>query len=771
MSRILLIEDDAAVRGSLSEILKSEGYEVTTRKDGRGFSQLLTRRAFDVIITDLKLPGIDGIDLIRKIRKRPLDSEIIIITGYGTMESAINAFELGVYDYITKPFEPTVIMNTVRRAIEKVELRRQKAKAEELIRSLKDFNEEILESSPQAIIVLDRDIVCRYWNSAAERLSGIEGEKLLGKDLIREKVWVLGASLPKQFQVVLNGNIAERTIRVTSPRRKDLTLRQKLSPLRDSEGKVKGILVFLTDVTQVKALEIRKGNLKRQRDLDLIRIKCLHDIRRDSETAQDFGAFFDSSLGHIVDALGHSKGVKAWITFDGTVYGAAEPGPPGKVFSAEMETSVLGKGELRVCAEGKGLSAREEDLLKAVAKLIGEVISRREVAGQALQLRCMEGLGRLAGGMAHNLNNILGGILGYTSFIKSEIPDDSPLHSYLRTIEESSNLAADITNQLLEVSGGPTTEIRPMNINENVERIIGLMRIFFDRNVIISSKLEPGLSRIKGDGCRLDRVMMGICLNAREAMQGGGRLTIETSNVKIKKGDRAAGLKPGRYVLITFSDTGVGMNEEAVQRCFDPFYSTKGLGYGLGLSSAYGVIRGHGGHIQVSSKPGSGTKMSVYLPALAATAKGKRRPADSAKGGTVLVVDDEELIRKMASDVLGKLGYRVIVADDGEEAISILRERVKEIDAVLLDLVMPGMDYRRVCKEVRKAGGGARIILSSGYRLPVDAGKMVSEGAALFIQKPYKLKELSSVMQKALEPRGKGSASSGKRKKRQPGRP
>ena len=227
--------------------------------------------------------------------------------------------------------------------------------------------------------------------------------------------------------------------------------------------------------------------------------------------------------------------------------------------------------------------------------------------------------------------------------------------------------------------------------------------------------------------------------------------------MEIEKGDETAGLKPGKYVLVTFSDTGVGMDEEALQNCFDPFYSTKGLGYGLGLSSAYGIIREHDGSIHIRSKLGSGTTVSVYLPASGRAAKRKRPVTVSADEMTVLVVDNEELIRKMLSDGLRRLGYKVIPAEDGNEAISIIRKRAKEIDAVLLDLVMPGMNYRKVYHEIRKAGKNVGIVLSSGYRLPPDVSRMVSEEGALFIQKPYKMNELSTVIQQAMKPKGKGS--------------
>jgi len=749
MSRILLIEDDATVRESLTETLKSEGYDVVPREDGSELKQLLKSKTFEVVITDLKLPGKSGIDLIREMRKSPSDYEIIIITGYGTMQSAIDALQLGVYDYINKPFEPALMLNTVHRAVEKVELSRQKIEAEKTVRFLKDFNEEILESSLEAIIVLDRNIICQYWNTAAEKLSSIKRKDILGKDLVREKTWILGQGFPKQFQEVLNGNVAEKHVEVMSPDRQLLTLRQKLSPLRDPDGKVKGILVFLTDVTHLKTAESKTDDIKRRRDSSQRKDICLCNISRDAAIAGNSAEFFELSLRHISDFLDGKNNVKAEIQFDSKAYsyGRAKSGSAG--FEAQFDAGIFGKGILTVyCSDT--LASGDKDLVTIVANHIGNEIIKRYEAKNAQHQRCMEGIGRLAGGLAHNLNNILSGILGYATFIKSEIAKDNPIQVHLSTIEESANLAAQMTSQLLDMSSGIVKGGNIIDINDNVKRVIALMRVFFDRNILINSRLSQDVCQIKGDSSKIDSVLVNICLNARDAMHAGGRLSIQTGNFDLQKPSEAPELKPGRYAQISFTDTGIGMDENSVMYCFDPFFSTKGLGYGLGLSSAFGIIKAHGGNISIQSAQGIGTKVSIYLPSAGKGILTKKPEMPLEAGQTILVIEAEELVRKAASDILSKLGYKVLSASTEEEAFSILKKRGKEIKAVFLDVVLPDAGYLKIYEEIKKTSKSIKLILSSAYKLPAEARRAAEGEGALFLQKPYNFSELSSIIHQSL---------------------
>ena len=745
MSKILLIEDDSTVRESLTEVLKSEGYEVVQRADGSDLKQLLKSDIYDLIITDLKLPGKNGIDLIREMRKSPSDYEIIIITGYGTMQSAIDALQLGIYDYINKPFEPALMLNTVSRAIEKVELSRKKAEAERTIRFLKDFNEEILESSPEAIIVLDRNIICQYWNTAAEKLSGIKRKDIIGKDIVREKIWILGQGFPKQFQEVLNGNISEKHIDVKSPDDKSLTLKQKLSPLRDPEGKVKGILVFLADSTYAKAAESKTGETRRHKDINSRKEFCLSNISRFSLSARNIPEFLNLSLGQITNSFEDKKSIKAMIHFDAKEYSYGNQNITRSELEAEIDAGIFGKGILTVFSVNK-LSSEDKDLVISAAKQIGDDIIKRYEIHYAQHQRCIEGIRRLAGGLAHNLNNILSGILGYISFIKNEIPKQNSLQTYIGMIEESANLAVQITSQLLDINREITETDNIINVNENIQRVISFLRIVFDKNIIINTNLSDDIYFVRGNSSKLEKAFINICINARDAMQTGGKLSIHTSNVEVKQKNNAIDLKKGKYVRIIFSDTGIGMDEDALLHCFDPFFSTKGLGYGLGLSAAYGIIKAHGGNILIDSNQGIGTKVTIYLPSAGDYILSKKTEVLYETGQSVLVIETEDIVRNVASEILTKLGFRVVCASTGQEALEVLKKKGKLIKIVLLDAILPDADFLALFSKIIRTSKSIKIILTNADALPPAARDKVRDEGAIFLRKPYDFHELSKII-------------------------
>jgi CheY-like chemotaxis protein len=245
-------------------------------------------------------------------------------------------------------------------------------------------------------------------------------------------------------------------------------------------------------------------------------------------------------------------------------------------------------------------------------------------------------------------------------------------------------------------------------------------------------------------------VLINICLNARDAMHTGGRLNIQTAIFELQKQSETPELKPGKYVQITFTDTGIGMDENGIMNCFDPFFSTKGLGYGLGLSSAYGIVKAHGGHIYVKSTLGVGTKVSIYIPAAAKEISAKKTEMRHETGQKVLVVDAEDLVRRVVSDILSKLGHKAVSAATEDEAISILRKKGKDIRAVILDAVLPGADYANIYSEIRKTSNSIKVIISNAQNLPAEIRLSGEREGALFIQKPYDINELSVRIRQAL---------------------
>jgi PAS domain S-box-containing protein len=386
-----------------------------------------------------------------------------------------------------------------------------------------------------------------------------------------------------------------------------------------------------------------------------------------------------------------------------------------------------------------------------------DVTEEKYLQQQLIQVQKMESIGTLAGGIAHDFNNILGGILGYASFMKSKMTEDHPFFKYVDTIERTSERAAELTSQLLGFARGGKYEAATTNINGIVLDTIGILESTIDKSVEIETHLSEEQLTVEADASQLQQVLLNLCVNASDAMPGGGRLAIETSPVSLTEeyARTHVGAKPGRYVLLSVTDTGFGMDKEVQSRIFEPFYTTKekGKGTGLGLSMAYGVIKNHGGYISVYSELGLGTTVKAYLPMSNKAERNEKSiaQAPNGRGELILVVDDEENIRNLAGEVLKSHNYDVLLAEDGAEAIEIFDQHNGSIGLVILDLVMPKMGGHETFLRMNARSPGVKVLLSTGYSQEGKAREILDSGVMGFIQKPYHPNELLSKIRSILE--------------------
>ncbi len=377
-----------------------------------------------------------------------------------------------------------------------------------------------------------------------------------------------------------------------------------------------------------------------------------------------------------------------------------------------------------------------------------------KLEGQLKQAQKMESIGTLAGGIAHDFNNILMGIQGRASLMLCDIDASHPFSGHLKEIETYVKSAADLTKQLLGFAQGGRYELLPTDLNKLVDQ----SAILFGRTkkeISLHRKFQPGLWTVEVDKRQIEQVLLNLFVNAWQAMPAGGDLYLETGNVILEEDYlRPQDLKPGRYVRISFTDTGTGMDEATRQRVFDPFFTTKGMGRGtgLGLASAYGTIKHHQGIINVYSEKGQGSTFNIYLPASEKEVPlEKESPIDIDRGsGTVLLVDDEEMILAVSRRMLERLGYQVKVAKGGEEALKILSADRHEIALVILDMIMPGMGGGETFERIKAEHPGIKVLLSSGYSLNGQAQDILNKGCYGFIQKPFSLSELSQKIGKIL---------------------
>ena len=387
--------------------------------------------------------------------------------------------------------------------------------------------------------------------------------------------------------------------------------------------------------------------------------------------------------------------------------------------------------------------------------ILRDITERKLLEERIAETKKLESLGLLAGGIAHDFNNLLSGVMGYSSLLKTKLDPESAEFRYADRIETSSTHAKELTAQLLAFARGGQYEIQPLNLNHTVLEAVRMLRLSMPKGVKLTTKLTSRLSWIEADPAQMHQILANLFTNAVEAMPSGGRVTIRTENVRLD-GDSGAGmlhLDPGPYVHLSLSDTGRGIPEEALPRIFDPFYSTKGVGHGLGLSAVYGIVRNHHGAVTVESQVDAGTTIHVYLPAAAAPLRERHRPIEHVERGreTVLVVDDEAIIRDLLSRILEELGYRAIIVSTGEEAIEVFRARHGEIDCVILDMVLPNMNGDEVFAEMRQIRPDVRVILCTGYSIKPAIEEMVKQGVAGVIRKPFQIEELSASIRSVLD--------------------
>jgi signal transduction histidine kinase len=380
---------------------------------------------------------------------------------------------------------------------------------------------------------------------------------------------------------------------------------------------------------------------------------------------------------------------------------------------------------------------------------------RLELDRRLLERQKLESLGLLAGGIAHDFNNLLTVMLAGVSMAKQGLPDGHNNQEDLAAVLEAAGRARALTRQLLAMSHAQALQLRPLDLNQQLEQLLTMLRRVLPETVSID--LIPGarLPTVEGDAGQLDQVFMNLCINAREAMPNGGRVTIETEQVLLNGPFVTAHpwAKSGRYVLTTVTDTGVGMSKEVQEHVFEPFFTTKKErgGTGLGLAVAYGIIRQHGGLLHCYSETGVGTSFKVYLPAFSRPASqvGHKIEAAVPRGDErILVAEDDPAVRAMTVRVLKGAGYQVVGVENGTEAARSASQGVFSL--VLLDVVMPEMSAREAFNAVRAAQPAARIVLASGYTADVDIVDLLASGA-VFLQKPYDPDELLRMVRRVLD--------------------
>jgi signal transduction histidine kinase/CheY-like chemotaxis protein len=386
---------------------------------------------------------------------------------------------------------------------------------------------------------------------------------------------------------------------------------------------------------------------------------------------------------------------------------------------------------------------------------------KEKMQAQLFQAQKLESVGTLAGGIAHDFNNMLGAIKGYAELSLMDTVKSNPVYEYLKHIVTATDRAGVLTRQLLIFSRSHSAELQSLNLNENINNMLKMLSRLIGENIKIETKLAPDAAAIKADAGNIEQVLMNLCVNSRDAMPTGGKITIKTENVKVDQKYCELNIESrcGDFVMLTVSDTGTGMTKDVLSHMFEPFFTTKpqGKGTGLGLAVVYGIVKKHNGWINVYSEPGQGAVFKIYLP----VSTEKPRPKsdtriilpEQLKGRAerILVIEDDDGIRKLVTKALVKMNYQVFTAASGDEARALFDREKGDFHFILSDVVLPDTNGVDLCDELLNKNKNVCVLLSSGYASKGAYGDIIRDRKLPFIQKPYNLSVLFKTIREMLE--------------------
>jgi two-component system, cell cycle sensor histidine kinase and response regulator CckA len=627
------------------------------------------------------------------------------------------------------------------------------------------------ESAPDIIYTIDKQGAFTYVNPAWESILGYSNEETIGRpfiDFIRKEETPLYIEM---FKSIRDEGITARDQIGTLIHKDGTDHHFSISgaPIFDSEGQLTGVVGTFKDVTERKLAEVKleeeRAFLRQVIDAvpSLISVrdaegrfelanKSLAEACRTTpsrligRTIADFIPNEEEVVRMHADNLNVIRNRTAKFIPEKM---ATYPDPSVKWLSA-YKVPLVDKNDVcnRILTVGTNITHIKEAEEET-----------KKLQNQLIHIQKMEAIGTLAGGIAHDFNNILMGLQGYISMLLYDMNPDHPYQTKLENMEKYVNRGSNLTKQLLGFARGGKYDVKPTNINELLGKsadLFGQTR----KEISIYRSFTEDVWTVNVDQGQMDQVFLNLFINASQAMTGGGDLDLRTENIIFsEKDEKPVGVTDGKYVKITVTDYGVGMDGKTLERIFEPFFSTKqkGTGTGLGLASAYGIIKNHNGSIHVFSEPGKGTTFHIYLPATDHQPVVGEEKKDEILTGreTILIVDDEPINISVMQEMLEMLHYRVLLAGNGQEAVAVYMEKKKEIDIVILDMVMPGISGGRTFDLLREINPDVGVILASGYSSEGEAKNIINRGCWGFIQKPFKLQEFSRKIREVLDNQGR----------------
>ncbi len=632
---------------------------------------------------------------------------------------------------------------------------------EQALRQEKELTEKYLNVAGVMFVILDRNGRVVRVNRKTCEVLGRENNDLLGRDWITA---VMPVEARDDFREVLDHLMAgqitpyeyvEASILTGTGETRLISWHNAL--LKDENGSVIGAVSSGEDITERKEMENRlaesemRYRLLFERSIDSVLI-----VRPDGEliTANSTTA---TLLGVEVDEL-TSLNIKEFLRNpDDWARFRSEIEEHGFVKDYPLE-QIQEDGTEKLCLLSSSLWKDRDGAVIGYLSIIRDITESLKLEEQLRQAQKMESIGTLAGGIAHDFNNILTIIQGYSEMLLGDKSQNHIDFADLSAVHGAARRGAELVKQLLTFSRRVETEFRPVNLNQEVQTATKLLSRTIPKMIDMRLSLADNLNRINADPGQMEQIILNLAVNAKDAMPQGGTLTFVTGNTTLDEEycRTQPEASPGYHIFLQIKDTGRGMSKEVMQRIFEPFYSTKkqGEGTGLGLAMVYGIVKNHGGHVTCHSEPGVGTTFTIYFPVIEVTSLDHKMETETLPTGgseTILLVDDEEMVRSLGTKMLERAGYSVLTAQNGEEALALYGNYGKKVNLVLLDLIMPGMGGYQALERLKTMDPDIRVVIASGYSPDGLLKASTESGAVGFVGKPFNRTDLLSTVRTALD--------------------
>jgi PAS domain S-box-containing protein len=643
----------------------------------------------------------------------------------------------------------------------------ERMQAEEALRKSEEKYRLAFESTSDGIFTVDRNFIITSITPSVERQLGYKVEEVLNRPMQDLNILTPESIERAAADVITVLSGVEVTGAVYDFVTKDGT--RKIGEVTGTpliqEGKIVGVTAVIRDITErIHAQEALRKSEERYRNLvnsipDIIySIDAAGNILSINENAfSRYGYDAEEVLGKpFLDFIHPDDRERLFNAFLKEIRDHQE-------YSRNFELRfITGDGAVRwaelnshMSFDAQGNFSHEEGVIRDITARKQAEEEREKLQEHLTQAQKMESIGTLAGGIAHDFNNLLMIVQGHVSLMRQGKDPSHPDFERLKLIDEQVDSGATLTKQLLGFARGGKNEISPRNMNTIVEKASAMFGRT-KKELTIRKKYDDDLWPAEVDLGQMEQMFLNLFVNAGHAMPGGGEIFLATENFLLTEtGSFPYTVKPGRYVKITVADTGVGMDAKTRKQIFDPFFTTKvmGRGTGLGLAMVYGIVKGHGGMIEVDSEPGRGTTFTIYLPASSGEETVEKPVLAKLVPGTetILLVDDEESVLAVNKEILEFMGYRVLAACSGQEAIAVYMDKGAGIDLVILDLIMPGLSGAETYDQLKKINPDVRVLLASGYNIGEKSTQILAGGCNAFLQKPFNIETLSQQVREILD--------------------